>query len=142
MTIQPAQPDDFDVIASILAGNELPVDGLRDHLDTTLVAKSEGQVIGSAALEVYTDGALLRSVAVAPDAQNRGVGRALVEAAIALARSKGVRALYLLTTTAENYFPRFAFERTDRAAVPPGVQSSIEFKSACPASAGVMRRTL
>ena len=38
-------------------------------------------VVGSAALEVYPDGALLRSVAVAPRAQGHGLGHGLTDAA-------------------------------------------------------------
>lgn len=142
MTIQLADSSDFPAITSILERHGLPVEGLREHLGTTLVAIDGRKVSGSAALEVYSDGALLRSVAVVPESQNRGVGRALIEAAVALAQSQDVPALYLLTTTAEHYFPRFGFERTERSQVPPGVRSSIEFKSACPASATVMRRSL
>ncbi len=97
--------------------------------------------MGSAALEVYADGALLRSVAVAPELQRGGVGRQLTEAAIARARELRMPALYLLTTTAEMYFPRFGFERIERSEVPESVRASVEFTSACPASAIVMRRS-
>ena len=51
-------------------------------------------------------------------------------------------AVYLLTTTAERFFPRFGFEQITRADVPATVQESVEFKSACPASAIVMRKHL
>ena len=43
----------------LLEQNHLPLDGLADHLATTLVARQNGQIVGSAALEVYPDGALL-----------------------------------------------------------------------------------
>jgi amino-acid N-acetyltransferase len=89
---------------------------------------------------VYADGALLRSVAVAQDRRGTGLGHQLTDAALDLARTQGIESLFLLTTTAENYFPKFGFERITRAEVPPGVQQSIEFRSACPASAVVMRR--
>ena len=141
-TTQPARAGDFDRIARLLSDHALPVDGLREHLATTVVARDGEAIVGSAALEVYEDGALLRSVAVAPGLQHGGLGRVLVDAAIDLARTRGIPALYLLTTTAERYFPRFGFERIDRAAVPSGVQRSVEFTSACPASAIVMRKVL
>jgi amino-acid N-acetyltransferase len=48
----------------------------------------------------------------------------------------------LLTTTAERYFPRFGFERVDRKDVPESVRASVEFTSACPSSAIVMRKSL
>jgi amino-acid N-acetyltransferase len=140
--VHAAQSADFDAIARLLLDQHLPIDGLRDHLATTLVARAGAAVVGSAALEVYDDGALLRSVAVAQTLQHAGLGRTLVDAAIDLARARGIPALYLLTTTAERYFPRFGFERIERGDVPAGVQRSVEFTSACPASAIVMRKAL
>ena len=113
-----------------------------EHLATTLVVRQNGRVIGSAALEVYPDGALLRSVAVAPEAQGQGLGHDLTHAAIRMARAVDAPAIYLLTTTAERYFPKFGFERIARTDVPPAVQTSIEFTSACPSTAAVMRKPL
>lgn len=140
--IERARPADLDGVLSLLAQNHLPVDGLEEHLATTVVARRNGQIVASAALEIYEDGALLRSVAVAPDLQGHGLGHALTDAAIRLARDLHLPAIYLLTTTAERYFPKFGFERIRRADVPPTVQTSIEFTSACPASAAVMRKSL
>jgi amino-acid N-acetyltransferase len=137
-----ADAADFNGIAQLLRDRHLPLDGLSDHLATTLVAREDAAIVGSAALEVYEDGALLRSVAVASGREHGGLGRTLVDAAIDLARTRNMRALYLLTTTAERYFPRFGFERIDRGDVPAGVRQSVEFTSACPASAIVMRKVL
>jgi N-acetylglutamate synthase-like GNAT family acetyltransferase len=125
-----------------LGRHRLPLDGLMDHLATTVVARQNGQVVGCAALEVYPDGALLRSVAVAPEAQRQGLGHDLTEAAIRLAQAINVPALYLLTTTADRYFPKFGFERIARTDVPAAVQTSVEFTSACPSTATVMRKPL
>jgi len=140
--IEPARHDDVDHVLRLLEQNHLPVDGLRDHLATTLVARRNGDVVGSAALEVYPDGVLLRSVAVAPPLYGQGLGRELTDAAIRLARDLQVPAIFLLTTTAERYFPRFGFERIARGDVPATVRTSIEFTSACPSSATVMRKPL
>lgn len=140
--IERALPSDTDAVLALLAANGLPTDGLQDHLSTTLVARRADVVIGSSALELYDDGALLRSVAVDPREQGHGLGHRLTDAAIGLARTEGVRNVYLLTTTAETFFPKFGFERVARADVPAGVQTSIEFTSACPSSATVMRKTL
>src|SRR5262249_36730360 len=141
-TIGRITPDEVDDVLGLLAENHLPIDGLQEHLATTLVARDDGRIVGSAAIEIYPGGALLRSVAVAPTRQHAGLGRELTEAAIGVAREHGVRAIYLLTTTAELYFPRFGFERTTRADVPADVQTSVEFTSACPSSATVMRKRL
>jgi len=140
--IETASPADADGVLRLLDQNHLPLDGLGDHLATTLVARQDGQIVGSAALEMYPDGALLRSVAVAPALQGHGLGHELTDAAIRLARDLQVPAIYLLTTTADRYFPKFGFEPIQRADVPPTVQTSIEFTSACPSSATVMRKSL
>jgi amino-acid N-acetyltransferase len=140
--IEPARPEDRETVLSLLTRNGLPVEGLADHLATTLVAREDGEIVGSAALELYADGALLRSVAVAPELQGRGLGIELTEAAIRLATDVGAPAIFLLTTSAERFFPKFGFERISRAEVPASVQRSVEFTSACPSTATVMRRRL
>jgi amino-acid N-acetyltransferase len=139
--IDRARPEDATAVLRLLERNDLPREGLTDWMATTLVAREDGQVIGSAALEIYPDGALLRSVAVAPESQRQGLGHELTAAAIQLADTLNAPALYLLTTTAERFFPRFGFERIARAEVPATVQASIEFTSACPSTATVMRKT-
>ena len=140
VTIDRAMPEDVAAMLELLRGNALPLDGLLDHLPTALVARSLGRVVGVAALEVYDDGALLRSVTVDATLRGHGVGNRLTAAALDLAGTLRLPAVYLLTTTAEGYFPRFAFSRISRDEVPPGVQQSVEFRSACPASAVVMKR--
>ena len=59
---------------------------------------------------------------------------------IADAEARGIRALYLLTTMAERYFPSFGFRQVGRESVPADLRATAEFQSACPASAVVMCR--
>ena len=142
MEIGPASPHDLAEVRRLLARHHLPLDGVDEHVETMIVARDGSGIIGSAAVEVYDDGALLRSVAVDPIAQGQRLGQRLTEAALRLAHERGVDAVFLLTTTAERYFPKFGFETIARTEVPPGVQSSIEFRSACPVSAVAMRKRL
>jgi len=48
--------------------------------------------------------------------------------------------MYLLTTTAAHYFPKFGFTETTRETVPDDIAATEEFTRACPASAVVMVR--
>ncbi len=139
MIIERARTADAEAVLALLRRNGLPTTGLVEHIGMTLIARAGGRIVGSAALERYADGVLLRSVAVAPEFQGRGLGRQLTTAAIQLARDVQAPAMFLLTTTADGYFPKFGFARIDRAAVPRSVQTSVEFTSACPSSAIVMR---
>ena len=138
VSIEKVQPEDRPAIVRLLTDNGLPPDGLPDNPENVLVARLGDRVVGSAALEIYPDGALLRSVAVEGTLRGRGVGQRIVRAALDLARRRGTASVYLLTTTAETFFPRFGFRRIARADVPAGVQTSVEFQSACPASAVAM----
>jgi amino-acid N-acetyltransferase len=140
LPIDRARASDAEAVLGLLRQNHLPIDGLTEHLATTFVARQDERVTACASLEVYPDGALLRSVAVSPDLQGRGLGQATTAAALRLAEELNLPAVYLLTTTAEGFFPKFGFERIERQAVPQSVQTSVEFTSACPSSATVMRK--
>jgi amino-acid N-acetyltransferase len=135
-----AGPTDHQAVAVLLSALGLPTDGVSDWLDRFWVAEHEGRVAGLAGMERYGDCGLLRSVAVAPEWRGGGIGRTLVDRVLQEGRAAGVGDVYLLTTTAEDYFPRFGFTRIDRAAVPAAVRASAEFAGACPASAVVMHR--
>jgi amino-acid N-acetyltransferase len=138
--LRAARTADLPSIEKLLTMSQLPLAGVADSLPGFVVAESEGAIVGTAAIEVCCDNALLRSVAVAPEWRSRGLGRALVTRVIADAEARGLHALYLLTTTAEHYFPSFGFREVARADVPADVQGTEEFRSACPASAVVMCR--
>jgi len=142
ITLVPARLSDYAVVAALLEREHLPLDGLRQHFENALVARAGNRIIGCAALEVYEGGALLRSVAVDAEYRRAGVGSNLTDAAVQLARRRLVPAVYLLTTTAEQFFRKFNFEIVDRADVPRSVTASEEFAHACPSTAIVMRRFL
>jgi amino-acid N-acetyltransferase len=129
-------------VRRLLETQHLPLDGVDGHVATMVVAKRGSDVVGAAAVELYTDGALLRSVVVDPRVQGQGLGHRLTEAALRIARDRGAATAFLLTTTAETFFPKLGFEPIVRHEVPVSVQASIEFQSACPASAVVMRKRL
>jgi amino-acid N-acetyltransferase len=138
-TIRQATKDDLPRVIELLESSSLPITGVAQALSGFLVAEREGSIVGSIGIESCGDRfALLRSTAVQNEWRGRGLGRRLVERAIAAAKANGVDAVYLLTTTAERYFPSFGFERVERSEVPDAVQATEEFSSACPASATVM----
>lgn len=136
--IRRATAADERAVLALLAASSLPGDGVADHLDDFLVAEADGAVVGVAGLERYGDAALLRSVAVSAGARGAGLGGLLTKRVLESAAVAGVRAVYLLTTTAEDYFPRHGFRRIDRASVPAPVRGSVEFREACPSTATVM----
>jgi amino-acid N-acetyltransferase len=141
--IGPATTDVLGDVLELLQRCGLPIDGLADHFGNALVARSETTVVvGCVALEMYQQAALLRSLAVNQSVRNQGLGRTLTQAALQLARKRQASTVYLLTTTAEQFFRHFGFEPISRDEVPKEVRQSVQFTSACPQSARVMRKVL
>jgi amino-acid N-acetyltransferase len=141
--MRPARPSDLPEIRRLLDSCGLPsgdldASGLAGFL---VLAGAEG--IGAVGgLEVYGDSALLRSVAVASERRGRRLGTAVVEALEVLARSRGIRRLFLLTTTAEEFFRRLGYAPVGRASVPVAIGGTSEFRGICPSTAVCMQKTL
>ena len=140
VSLRRAEHADQEAVTTLLRDSELPIDGVAEWLDQFWVAEHQGRLVGIAGMEQYGDSGLLRSVAVVPEWRRSGIGRTLVERVLEEGRTAGVREVYLLTTTAEHYFPRLGFGCVDRETVPAALRASAEFRGACPASAVVMCR--
>ena len=137
-SIRAATAADLEGVEALLKENSLPTVGVTEIIGDFLVADAGGEVVGVVGMEYCCNYGLLRSTAVSPKWRSQGIARQLVEQIIARAESRGIHALYLLTTTAESYFPSFGFQRTTRDTVPEEIKATDEFRGACPASATVM----
>ena len=137
--IRPAQSEDVVAVEEALLASGLTTAGVRDQFGPSyVVAEANGVVIGATGIEVHREFGLLRSAVVVPAWRKKGVGDALTRDRISWSRREGLQALYLLTNTAADYFPRFGFVRVGRAQVPNAIQASSEFAETCCASATVM----
>ncbi len=140
--LRSSEAADLTEVLALLRKAQLPDAGVVDRFADFFVAEQNCRLIGAAGLEIYSSSALLRSVVVDDGWRGSGVGRSLIELALAEAKNRGIEDVFLLTTTAEHYFPRFGFACISRSAVTQEVRQSMEFQGACPASAVVMRKTL
>jgi amino-acid N-acetyltransferase len=121
----------------------LPTADLSEsHCDTFFFRGPPERPAGLVGLEIFGDVALLRSLVVAPERRGRGEGAALLDHAESQARGRGIRALYLLTTSAEDFFLRHGYVRTARESAPAAIRATREFAGICPASSAFMSRTL
>lgn len=141
VVIDAAAATDLPAVRHLLDTEHLPLDGVDEHL-AMVVARDGTRLVGAAGVELYGRGALLRSVVVDPGVRGQGIGHRLAEAALQVARDRGADTAFLLTTSAETFFPKLGFEEVPRSEVPASVQASVEFRSACPASAVAMRKRL
>lgn len=143
-----ATSNDLEAVQQLLTLASLPVVGVDTifalHAEDFLVATdpATAEIVAVAGLELCGRYALLRSVAVHAAWRAHGLGAILVTQLISHAEARGLDALYLLTTTADRYFPRFGFEQVARADVPIAVAGTLEFAGACPASATAMAKRL
>ncbi len=142
--IRPATEADVPAIEALLRGADLPTEGLAAIVsrgaDDVLVAERGGALVGAAALEVVGENALLRSVVVRADDRSAGVGRALLTQLLLEADRRRYEGVYLLTTTAGDWFPRFGFTRVERKSVPKGIAETWEFRTGCADTAIAMAR--
>jgi len=142
MTSIAARPSLAAAIA-LLQRAGLPVEDLtEERLEEFFQAGDPSAPIGMVGLELSPPHGLLRSLVVEPHARSGGLGSRLLAHAEAHARSRGVRSLYLLTTTAEAFFGARGYVRADRREAPPFIRSSPEFTALCPESAAFMVKHL
>jgi amino-acid N-acetyltransferase len=130
-------------VVALLESAGLPaVDLRREHLQHFFYCGASEAPTGLVGLELYGPDALLRSLVVVPATRGGGLGSTLLEHAEGYARSRGVRAVYLLTTTAERFFAQRGYVRVARAAVSPAIQGTQEFAQLCPDSSALMAKAL
>jgi amino-acid N-acetyltransferase len=141
-TIERATAGDLPAVEALLGSAGLPLDGVADAFRSGVVARDGGRIVGCAAVELYGDAALVRSVAVDAARRGQGLGARLVAGVEALARDGGAREAYLLTETAEDWFPRFGYAAISRADAEPAIGTSVEFTAACTETCSAFRRSL
>jgi amino-acid N-acetyltransferase len=140
-TIQVANTTDRLAIIDLLNLLQLPTVDLPLVLDDFVVARQQETVIGSCGLEIYGSLALLRSLAVAPSNQGQGLGDALLQATLDLAKTRGIKSVYLITNTAAGFFEKRGFSPVERSRVPADIQKTAQFSSVCPSSAAILFRS-
>lgn len=134
----PIRAGSLDEVRRLLADSRLPTDDLEDPAITLFGAWDGAALVGAVGLQHCGDAGLLRSLAVAPAWQGRRLGHELCARIVALVRERHLVGLYLLTTTAADFFRRLGFRDVERDAVPDEIRATAEFASLCPSTAAVL----
>lgn len=130
-------------VRRLLSDSGLPAADLTSqHLEHFLGCGPKQTPKGVVGLEIYGSEALLRSLAVDESARGHGCGTALVAAAERYARGRGVRRVYLLTTTAAKFFEGLGYTAAAREEAPAPIRATSEFRSLCPSSSAFMVKDL
>jgi len=116
--LRPARATDLSVVVALLEGCGLPTgDVTQAMLDSFCVAEAE-------------------------DSRGAGLAARLVDWCEAEARRRGVETVYLLTTTAADYFRMRGYTDVPRDGVPAAISRHAQFRSLCPASAKCLGKRL
>jgi amino-acid N-acetyltransferase len=141
-TVIPATPADYNAVVALLQSSQLPTADIEKSLPHFFVVKQAATIIAVIGLECFNNVGLLRSMATADNHRSKGIAGNLITALESYAASKKITTIYLLTTTASEYFKKKGYILTDRFSVPQSIQQTKEFSGLCPSSAAVMKKKL
>lgn len=143
ISIEPFRPADQDSLRKLLRDAGLPDSDLTtEQLQEFLVARQGTEVAGAAGIEIHGEIALLRSVVVRENLRGSGLGKRLVQAVEMRAGRMGVKHLYLLTTTAGDFFSGRGYRRLTRSAAPAAIRATSQFSGLCPETSVFMLKAL
>ncbi len=136
--MQKAKKTDIPEIKKLLKENDLPIEDLANRIEF-YIEKERNQIIVAGGLEPFGNVVILRSVAVSENYKGKGLGAKMTRHLLDASKEQGFSTVFLLTMTAENYFPKFGFIEVDRESAPKEIKSSSEFTTVCPDSAVLMK---
>ena len=125
MRIRAAKVSDVDAIHALISDSAeqdrmlfRSKSDIFENIQAFLVADDGETVHGCSALEViWADLSEVKSLAVDAQCRGKGVGKALVQAVVAMAVQLGVTRVFALTLEPE-FFTRMGFDLVDRSTLP------------------------
>jgi len=141
--LQNALKEDLQLIVNLLKDSNLPHEDVPSKLDCMFIAyTTSNEVVGIGGVEIYGEYGLLRSLVVKEGLRGKGYGKRLCLKLMERAKQKGVKEVYLLTTTARTFFEKLGFSVIQRSEVPEVIRKTDEFSSLCPSTAVCMMRRI
>lgn len=133
---------EINEVKELLLSSNLPTSDLNNAPIHFFGMKKNNKLIVTGALEVYGNNAVLRSVAVSNNFQNNGYGKQIVRYLEEVALEMKISHLFLLTTSAENFFKKLKYLPIQRHSCPPKILSSSQFTDICPQSSVCLFKNL
>jgi N-acetylglutamate synthase-like GNAT family acetyltransferase len=139
----PLAPWERDGLRAALAKAGLPVDDINDpRLHFWRFETYEDVPVGFGGLEIHDSDAVLRSIVTLPPLRQLGMGGAILAKLEDEARAHRCRAIYLVTTSEEEFFADHGYAPCKRNEVPAAVRASGEFAALPPSASVVMVKQL
>ena len=134
--------EEFDSTFNLLKESKLDVSDLKQANIRLFRLEENGETIGVGGLEIFSDQALLRSIAIRKEFQGKGLGKELVEQIESAAKESGISALYLLTNTAADFFKSIGYQTIQRDDFAEQLKQTSQFSGLCPISAICMMKVI
>ncbi len=142
MKYREAEESDIQRIKELLYSSGLPSTDVDGQAQKIFVVESKGKLVGIGGIEDFGGIGLIRSITVAPEHRKNGIAMNLYQLLEEYACNSGIKALYLITESAKEYFQKLGFSAQEREAVPYLIKQTSQFSKLCPTSAAVMFKTL
>jgi amino-acid N-acetyltransferase len=103
---------------------------LEQEIDRFVVLEHDHRIVGCAALYPFPDEAAAELAGLAVEKQNRdhGYGEAILNHMIAIAKSQGIKKLFVLTTRTAHWFIERGFVESDVSALPAQKKSLYNYQ--------------
>lgn len=139
MDLIKASTKDLDLIAELLKQNDLPYQDIKTTGKEFFLAFDNSILVGIVGLEQFNSIGLLRSMIIKEEYRNKGYGKQICSLLMNYAKTQGIKELYLLTTTAKDFFEKIDFTLIERNSAPYAIKNTTEFLCLCPTSAICMK---
>jgi amino-acid N-acetyltransferase len=139
MNIVPASQNSFTAAIDLLKKNNLPTEDITSGTQLFVVEDGD-EVVATIAVEYDYNDALLRSLSVSEEKRKSGIGAELVSFIEDYVQKQGVQAIFLLTTTAADFFSKRGYKIIDRNDVPEFIQNTKEYSVICASSSTLMKK--
>jgi amino-acid N-acetyltransferase len=142
IALKKTSPENFSKVLVLLSLANLPTIDIGENVELFSL-EMDSEIIGTAGLEIFGRIGLLRSLSVLESQKGKGYGFLIVQKLESYVKTKNIKELYLLTSTAKDFFEKKCkYELIERINVPIEIQSSQQFSSICPSSAVIMKKNI
>lgn len=142
LILKRAKDNDLPVISDILEKNDLVYEDIQNKNIEFFRAYDNDLFVGIIGLEQFGGIGFLRSLVVLDAHRDKGYGKEICNCIFDYAKNKQNKEIYLLTTTAEDFFKKLGFKIIERKDVPEEIKNTAEYSHFCPDSAACMRISL
>lgn len=131
----------FEQAINLLKINNLPTEDIDANVELFGIFEGD-RLVATAGFEKHGNIALLRSVSTIEAVRGRGLGKKITANTEDYIRDIGANEIYLLTTTAKDFFDKLGYETINREDAPDPIKQTKQFTGVCPSSATIMRKVL